>query len=212
MEARVRGVTFDPQPARRRREQNERAGGRKEGGAAGLGGERPPLLGLLLPPDAMSQENVCGHCRQPITAGSSQPYELCPHIPSQCDAKDTILANTYSSKQQKEKDIEKTNYFTNQPYRVNLTDNAVWSKLKINSTKGTVCSYKFDYQDSMENIYQIMIKDFSNLDIGLYFFSRSWDGIVDYKIFDSSDCDKMKYCEVISNSDGKGLIFSMDET
>ena len=57
-----------------------------------------------------------------------------------------------------------------------------------------------------------MISDYSNLDIGLYFYSESWDGIVDYKIFDGGDCDKMKYCEVIESKGSRALLFSMDES
>lgn len=57
-----------------------------------------------------------------------------------------------------------------------------------------------------------MISDYSNLDIGLYFYSEAWDGIVDYKIFDGGDCDKMKYCEVIESKGSRALLFSMDES
>lgn len=94
-----------------------------------------------------------------------------------------------------------------------MTDSAEWQKLHIASTAGTVCSYKFQHKDSMDNVYQVMIKDYSNMDIGIYFYSQQWDGIVDYKIFDGADCAKMKYCEVISDTKGvDGVVFSMDES
>lgn len=108
---------------------------------------------------------------------------MCPHIPSQCDAKDTILSNTYNNFVTKEKEIEHINYFTNQPYRVSLSDNGEWKKININSVDGTVCSYEFNHVQSANNVYQIVIKDYSNIDIGLYFYSDYYNGIVDYKVF-----------------------------
>ena len=59
----------------------------------------------------------------------------------------------------------------NEPYRVNLTDNDAWKSLAIKSVNGTVCSYKFQNFESNYNVYQIRINDFSNLRIGLYFYS-----------------------------------------
>ena len=65
----------------------------------------------------------------------------------------------------------------------------------------------------MDNVYQVKIKDYSNMYIGIYFYSQQWDGIVDYKIFDGADCGKMKYCEVITDTKGvDGVIFSMEES
>jgi len=80
---------------------------------------------------------------QPIVKGSSQPFEVCPHVATQCDAKATILANTYKHTAQKQLDIESADYNSNQPYHINLTDSADWQKLHIASAGGTVCSYKF---------------------------------------------------------------------
>lgn len=61
---------------------------------------------------------------QPIAAGSSQPYEMCPHQPQQCDAKGTLDMNYYSQRQSKLVDTEKElKYYINEPYRVNLTQN-----------------------------------------------------------------------------------------
>lgn len=91
---------------------------------------------------------------------------------SQCDAKATILANTYKHRAQKELDIESVDYNINQPYRVNLTDSANWQQLSIASMDGTVCSYKFQHKDSRDNVYQVMIKDYSNMNIGIYFYSQ----------------------------------------
>ena len=139
---------------------------------------------------------------------------MCPHIPKQCDAKDTILANYYKTRSLKEKEIEHINYFSNEPYKVNLTDNGEWEKIDINSVDGTVCSYKFHYQNSESNVYQIIIKDYSNIDIGLYFYSQYWNSIVDYKVFKPSDCNQMKYCEIMTGDpvNGNSLVFSMEDS
>ena len=45
-------------------------------------------------------------------------------------------------------------------------------------------------------MYQIKIKDFENLDIGIYFYSEFWGQVIDYKIFDAKMCNEMKYCQV----------------
>ena len=59
----------------------------------------------------------------------------------------------------------------NEPYRVNLTDDGEWYKMNVNSKNGTVCSYKLQYPNRQTNIYQVRIANYSNILMGLYFYS-----------------------------------------
>lgn len=90
---------------------------------------------------------------QPIVVNSSQPYEMCPHYPEQCDSRDTLKANSYSSMRIKQSEMAEAEYYPNDPYRVNVSDDQQWKQVKIDSRNGTVCSYKFEYPRSESNIY-----------------------------------------------------------
>jgi hypothetical protein len=90
----------------------------------------------------------------------------------------------------------------------------------IDSTNGTVCSYRFENMNSINNDYQIRIKKGENLNIGLYFYSEFWSQIIDYKIFDEDYCNQMKYCQVLNLAPGKetesekeiAMVFSLDNS
>ena len=47
-----------------------------------------------------------------------------------------------------------------------------WSQIDLDTTSGNVCSYKFDCNQDSNNRYQIMVTQYSNIKIGLYFYSR----------------------------------------
>lgn len=141
---------------------------------------------------------------------------MCPHYSDQCDAKNTLLSNSYGSERTETAEIARAEYFTNAPYKVNLTDNENWKHLEINSNNGTVCSYKFQYPHSHTNIYQIRVKDYSNLLIGLYFYSNFWDQVIDYKMFRPQYCNHMRYCQFSGDEqiegEGDTMFFSLDDS
>lgn len=67
------------------------------------------------------------------------------------------------------------------------------------------------------NVYQVRITDYKNLKVGLYFYSQFWDQIVDYKVFDESDCLNMKYCSIYveyppNKAPVNSMIFSLDDS
>lgn len=57
-----------------------------------------------------------------------------------------------------------------------------------------VCSYKFEENNKSQN--ELKISNYSNLKIGLYYYSEYWDEIVDYKIFEPKMCQQLKYCKI----------------
>ena len=105
-----------------------------------------------------------------------------------------IIGNNYTQESQIVQDLEAANYNLNKPYNINLTDDASWRSLNIDSSNGTVCSYRLQNRNAINNDYQIGIKQAKNVEIGLYFYSEFWSQIVDYKVFDASYCNHMKYC------------------
>lgn len=78
---------------------------------------------------------------------------MCPHYSEQCDARDTLGANTYSSMRRKDNDKARALYYPNDPFRVNVSDDQEWRQVHINSKNGTVCSYKFENAGADSNIY-----------------------------------------------------------
>ena len=97
---------------------------------------------------------------------------------------------------------------------MNLTDDAIWNSLDVESTGGTVCSYKFQYSGNNNNVYQIAIKDYANIRIGLYFYSQFWEQIIDYQLFTPEYCDEMKYCQFLDAKTGPdaGLVLSLEDS
>lgn len=67
----------------------------------------------------------------------------------------------------------------------------------------------------MTNVYQIKVADYSNLLLGLYFYSTFWDQIVDYKTFRPDECGQMRFCQVegMASEGHPGVLqFSLDDS
>ena len=80
-----------------------------------------------------------------------------------------------------------------------------------------MCSYKFENSErNNNNIYQIKVSNYENLLLGLYFYSTTWDQIIDYRKFLPVFCDHMRYCQFLkkeAKSDGNDeMLFSLDES
>lgn len=61
------------------------------------------------------------------------------------------------------KDLEQASYNINTPYSINLTDDAIWRKIDIDSQNGTVCSYRLQNMNAINNDYQIRIRNAENV-------------------------------------------------
>ena len=57
---------------------------------------------------------------------SSEPFEKCPHIASQCGGNEIIIGNNYTEAAGLVRDLESSEYNLNQPYKINLNDDANW--------------------------------------------------------------------------------------
>lgn len=86
-------------------------------------------------------------------------------------------------------DVEGSKYNVNKPLDILLSDDAKWIEVNVDSKNSTVCSYRFQNENSVSNVYQIKISDYKNLDIGIYFYSDFWGQVIDYKIFDAAMCN-----------------------
>lgn len=92
-----------------------------------------------------------------------------------------------------------------------LDANGEWNSIEMQSESGNLCSYKFKSLETYTDMYQIALSDYDNVKIGMYFFSNSWDQVLDYKVFRPRDCKKIKYCEPVKVNENFAMSFQKDD-
>ena len=90
---------------------------------------------------------------QPVVTDSSFAYESCPHFSDQCDSNNVLKGNVWGNLSAEIKDVEQSQYNINKPLDILLSDDASWVGINVDSKNSTICSYKFQNDNSKSNVY-----------------------------------------------------------